>query len=73
MEFQMASDDDSCPKCGHGSGDGSAHTVCPGECSVCGWVGISDSPNGCPYCHAWEIFKELSAGERLCMKEMLDG
>lgn len=69
MGLKMLPDDDSCPKCGHESGDGLPHYRCPVECSVCSYLG--DPDQRCPQCSVWDVFTDMSPEEKVCMKELL--
>lgn len=63
-------DDDSCTKCGHVSG-GTDHYKCPVECGVCGYIGPIGEYRECPSCYVWDVFKDMSDDEKICMKELL--
>lgn len=63
-------DDDSCPKCGHESGDGLAHFICPEECGDCGHVGYPSKANGCASCWVYYQFVEMTDEEKECMRNL---
>jgi len=73
MLKRIEKDDDSCSRCGHISGDGRDHLVCPVECGVCGFMYQPGPGICCAYCVALDIFEDMSDDERFCMKGLLNG
>lgn len=65
-------DDDSCPRCGHLSGDGLPHSICPVQCSVCGNCFVPFQNGGCVVCKVDKWVGEMTVEEKFLMKAVLD-